>query len=231
YDLVSVEAKYHGKCFSNFVLVKGQGDAGRSLDENIKIAMENVFHYIENNDDCQFTLAEFSIAIFNAAARRSCGKAAADERKLVLNQLDELAKEMPMEIKYEFTDVLCNVGLQSNPNFDKTLGAVVNIIVSYDMGWSKRGNGRSDSLNGYGAIIGLVSKKILDYRTRNQKCRSCDLGRPTNEHDCRKNFTGSAKAMEADVGAELLTRSTILKETNLNVKIVVGDEDSSLMSA
>ncbi|KAK0074425.1 hypothetical protein PV326_012460 [Microctonus aethiopoides] len=37
--------------------------------------------------------------------------------------------------------------------------------------------------------------------------------------------------MEADVGAELLTRSTILKETNLNVKIVVGDEDSSLMSA
>jgi len=44
--------------------------------------------------------------------------------------------------------------------FNKELGNIVNIIVSYDMGWSKRGNGRSyDSLNGYGAIIGLLSKK------------------------------------------------------------------------
>ncbi|KAK0078035.1 hypothetical protein PV326_009641 [Microctonus aethiopoides] len=39
YDLVSVEAKYHGECFSNFVLVSGKGDAGRPLDENIEIAM------------------------------------------------------------------------------------------------------------------------------------------------------------------------------------------------
>lgn len=58
YDLVSVEAKYHDKCFSNFLLVSGKGDAGRPSDENIRIAMENVFHYIESNDDCQFTLAE-----------------------------------------------------------------------------------------------------------------------------------------------------------------------------
>lgn len=62
-----------------------------------------------------------------------------------------------MEIRDEFIDVLCNVVLQSNPNFDQTLGAVVNIIVSYDMGWMKRGNGRSyDNLNGYGAIIGFT---------------------------------------------------------------------------
>ncbi|KAL4706763.1 hypothetical protein ACJJTC_018144 [Scirpophaga incertulas] len=58
YDLVSVEAKYHDKCFSNFLLVSGKGDAGCPLDENIRIAMENVFQYIENHDDCQFTLAE-----------------------------------------------------------------------------------------------------------------------------------------------------------------------------
>lgn len=58
YDLASDEAMYHGKCFSNFILVSGKGDAGRPLDENIEIVMENVFHYIKNNDDCQFTLAE-----------------------------------------------------------------------------------------------------------------------------------------------------------------------------
>ncbi|KAK0160201.1 hypothetical protein PV328_007629 [Microctonus aethiopoides] len=45
YDLVSVEAKYHGKCFSNFILVTGKGDAGRPFDENIKIAMENPARY------------------------------------------------------------------------------------------------------------------------------------------------------------------------------------------
>lgn len=48
----------------------------------------------------------------------------------------------------------CN---NNDEEFDKSLGALVNIIVSYDMGWSKRGNGRSyDSLNGYGAIIGFL---------------------------------------------------------------------------
>ncbi|KAK0167761.1 hypothetical protein PV327_001625 [Microctonus hyperodae] len=104
--------------------------------------------------------------------------------------------QMPVEITEEFAGVLSQDGIPINSNFDKTLGTIVNIIVSYDMSWSKRGNGRSyDSLNGYGAII------------------------------------GSAKAMEADAGAELLTRSIILKECDLNVKIAVGDEDSSLMSA
>lgn len=116
--------------------------------------------------------------------------------------------------------------------FNKSLGAVVNIIVSYDMGWSKRGNGRSyDSLNGYGVIIGVLSKKIVDLGTRNRKCRLCDLGRPVDLHDCGKNLTGSAKAMEADVGADLIINSKILKEANLNVKVIVGDEDSSLMAA
>lgn len=96
------------------------------------------------------------------------------------------------------------------------------------MGWSKRGNGRSyDSLNEFGAIIGFL---ILDYRTRNRKCCLCDLGRK-KDHDCRKNFAGSAKAMEADARAELINRSNILKDLNLNVKVIVGDENSSLMAA
>ncbi|XP_051157864.1 uncharacterized protein LOC127279510 [Leptopilina boulardi] len=116
--------------------------------------------------------------------------------------------------------------------FNKCLGNVVNVIVSFDMGWSKRGNGRSyDSLNGYDAIIGFFTGKILDYRTRNRKCRKCDLGHSVSDHDCRKNYHGSAKAMEADVGEELINRSNILKRKNLNVKVVIGDEDSTTMAA
>lgn len=120
----------------------------------------------------------------------------------------------------------------TNVTFDEALGNVVNIIISYDMGWSKRGNGRSyDSLNGYGTIIGFLSGKILDYATRNRKCTLCDLGHTNMDHDCRKNFEGSAKAMEAHAGAALINNSDILKTVGLKVRVVIGDEDSSTISA
>ena len=73
------------------------------------------------------------------------------------------------------------------------------------MGWFKRGNGRSyDSLNGYGAIIRFLTGKILDYRTRNRKCHLCDLGKEETDHDCQKNFSGSAKAMSLKMKETLL---------------------------
>lgn len=116
--------------------------------------------------------------------------------------------------------------------FDLNVGEIINIVVSYDMGWSKRGNGRSyDSLNGYGCIIGFLGGKILDYATRNRKCKLCNNGHPKTDHDCRENFRGSAKAMEPDVGASLVNNSVILKNTGLNVRVVVGDEDSSTIAA
>lgn len=81
------------------------------------------------------------------------------------------------------------------------------------MGWTKRGNGRSyDSLNGYSTIIGFLSGKILDCSTKNRKCRKCDQGRKKEDHDCRLNFCGSAKAMEAAAGVELINHSNILKK-------------------
>ncbi|XP_044591398.1 uncharacterized protein LOC123269630 [Cotesia glomerata] len=100
------------------------------------------------------------------------------------------------------------------------------------MGWSKRGNGKSyDSLNGYGTIIGFLSGKILDYADRIRKCKFCDLGRKKEDHDCRKNFVGSAKAMEASAGADLVNNSTVLKEANLEARVLIGDEDSCTIAA
>ena len=81
------------------------------------------------------------------------------------------------------------------------------------MGWSKRGNGRSyDSLNGYAAIIGFMSKKVLDFATKNRKCYKCDKGHSKTDHNCRLNYEGSAKSMESNAGAELINRSKILQE-------------------
>lgn len=82
---------------------------------------------------------------------------------------------------------------------------VVRIMVSYDMGWSKRGAGRSyDSLNGFGAIVGVKTGLVLDYATCNWKCKQCDMGHDPRNHDCRKNFWGSAKAMEPHVAQNLM---------------------------
>lgn len=122
--------------------------------------------------------------------------------------------------------------LNDRDRFDACLGSVINIIVSYDMGWSKRGNGRSyDSLNGYAAIIGYLSGKVLDYTTRNRQCIYCDAGKDKKDHDCRRNFEGSAKAMEADAGVELICKSLILREVGVKPGVVIGDEDSSLQVA
>ncbi|KAK2578739.1 hypothetical protein KPH14_012590 [Odynerus spinipes] len=100
------------------------------------------------------------------------------------------------------------------------------------MGYSKRGSGQQyDSLNGYSAIIGALSGRVLDYTTRNRKCRACDLGLGKDVHDCRMNFHGSAKAMEADAAVELITQSKILTEKNVEVGVFIGDDDSSSIRA
>ncbi|KAF0716418.1 SWIM-type domain-containing protein [Aphis craccivora] len=56
YDLVAAEAKYHDNCLISFNKYKSGGSVGRPHDENIRLAMEEIFYYIENNNDCQFTL-------------------------------------------------------------------------------------------------------------------------------------------------------------------------------
>lgn len=103
----------------------------------------------------------------------------------------------------------------------------INLIVSYDMGWSRRSTGKTyDSLNGYGAIIGLLSGKVLDYRTRNRKCRMCDNGHKPDDHDCHKNYSGSAKSMEGHVAADLVNNNKVLEEDRMGVRAVIGDEDA-----
>lgn len=76
-----------------------------------------------------------------------------------------------------------------------------------------------------------MSGKILDYATKNRKCRKCDLGPNKEDHDCRLNFYGSAKAMEAAAGVQLVNHSNILKEVGLQVRVIIGDGDSSMIAA
>ncbi|XP_066596884.1 uncharacterized protein [Prorops nasuta] len=141
-----------------------------------------------------------------AVAKESCQLACDEERQLVIKEIDKLSKELPSEIFNEiypyyqslhsaidYGDHLSDNSSDNTSKFDSAVGEIINIIVSYDMAWSKR------------------HKK--------------------EDHDCRQNFQGSAKAMEPAVGNLLSNQSNILQNSCLNVRVLIGDEDSSTISA
>ncbi|KAK0159464.1 hypothetical protein PV327_011114 [Microctonus hyperodae] len=76
--------------------------------------------------------------------------------------------------------------------------------------------------------------KLLDYCTKNRQCIFCthkEKNGRTIEHDCRSNYFGSAKSLEAAGAVQLTVKSKILQENNAEVGIFIGDNDSSSMSA
>ena len=73
-----------------------------------------------------------------------------------------------------------------------------------------------------------MSGLVLDYSTCNRKCKKCDTnGGNPDDHDCRKNYFGSAKGMEPHVAKKLIVESEVLKAQNLEVGVFIGDDDSS----
>ncbi|XP_043273892.1 uncharacterized protein [Venturia canescens] len=106
------------------------------------------------------------------------------------------------------------------------------ICVSFDMGWTTRGTGRSyDSLSGNAVLIGLFSKKIIAYIAENRKCKKCDAGHSQQDHDCRKNCAGTAKGMEPKAAVEMTVRNPIFKKNKIQVGLIVADNDSTAIAA
>lgn len=53
------------------------------------------------------------------------------------------------------------------------------------MDWSQRGHDKSyDSLNGNGALIGFLTGKFVNYKTRKRKCNKCSI----DSDDCRISY-------------------------------------------
>ena len=103
-------------------------------------------------------------------------------------------------------------------------------IFKYDMGWQKRGSGRAyDSKSGVGTLIGNTSGKICAFGIRVSDCRTCSNfeTEKTPSHKCSKNWSGSAKAMESDVGVDLI--KSVEKE-GVRVKTLIMDDDTTTMA-
>jgi hypothetical protein len=107
---------------------------------------------------------------------------------------------------------------------------LIDINVSYDMGWQKRGKGHNSN-TGHGAAMGLVTGKVLAYSTRCKTCRVCEAakkdGKEPRSHDCRANHEGSSKMMEPSVACELFTNS--VNDGKVKYSTYVGDDDSTTL--
>lgn len=84
-------------------------------------------------------------------------------------------------------------------------------------------------LSGHSSLIGVLSGRILGRAFRIKICSLCSNGHDLNDHDCRLNFRGSAKAMEPDMAAQLVVHNKDLEDENVIIGTVVGDEDASTM--
>ncbi|XP_014206279.1 uncharacterized protein LOC106637834 [Copidosoma floridanum] len=111
----------------------------------------------------------------------------------------------------------------------------VRLFAKFNFGWTQRANGYAyDSLNGYGALIGELSGMVLVYITFNRKCRQCDSNEKRNvliEHDCRLNFYGSAKGMEAEGARKLVTENELFKNAHVEIGVFIAGNDSCSISA
>ena len=116
----------------------------------------------------------------------------------------------------------CKVMLDKEYELVKENGATVDsvgllpLLVTYDMGWSKRGRAHN-SLTGHGAVMGSLTGKALDFTTRNKLCRTCQSARQTGgnrkPHDCRLNHQMSSKSMEPLSAVELFKRAPVQSNT------------------
>ena len=97
-----------------------------------------------------------------------------------------------------------------------------------DAAWPTKGSGNQyNSLTAFGRLLGGYTQKVIDSRVLNRLCRLCEVakrkGKKVRKHDCIKNFTGSAKAMEAEAIFQMVTSAPSLGHV---VHWLVSDDDS-----
>lgn len=89
-------------------------------------------------------------------------------------------------------------------------------------------------MNGFACLIGKYTGLPLDYITFNRMCSQCETDKnngTVTKHECRLNFFGTAKAMEAEGAVKLVTQSKILQDADVEVGVFAADNDSSSKSA
>ena len=111
---------------------------------------------------------------------------------------------------------------------------VVEVAVSYDGTWHKRGN---SSNHGVGVVIAMETGEVLDREVMSRICRECDFRKDWDrdgdsykewwdghEEECLANHVGSSGMMEVEAAAKIWRRS--VKKHKLKYTYMVSDGDS-----
>lgn len=78
--------------------------------------------------------------------------------------------------------------------------------------------------------MGHKSGNILGYDVVSSTYTMCSRGHSPQDPDCRRNHEGSAKSMEPASAVNLVCNNNNLKECNVTIDVVVGDEDAATIS-
>lgn len=72
-------------------------------------------------------------------------------------------------------------------------------------------------------MIGSNTGKVLSYSYRCRICRFCDraIDRVPKDHDCRKNWEKSSKAMESDMAIEVIHKCLFFILCNIFASVCI----------
>lgn len=84
---------------------------------------------------------------------------------------------------------------------------------------------------GHATLMGVHTKKVVSYTSRTKVCRKCDAAARRHQtppaHDCRRNWSGSAKAMEPAMVSSMV-QDVEASHMGIKVGALVGDDDASI---
>ena len=72
---------------------------------------------------------------------------------------------------------------------------------------------------------------VIDFITLNRKCKQCEKNPSVFHPDCRLNYHGSSKGMEAEAAVRLVINNDMLQNANVEIGIFIADNDSSSIAA
>jgi hypothetical protein len=134
-------------------------------------------------------------------------------------------------------NVIINVGeevLEENLHIECLLSPVGDdgrsaLDVASDTRWDKRGSSRKyNSLSGCSTAFGLRSELPIGIEVMSQVCIKCTKGIDHDPDICPKNYTGSAKGMEAAGAARIVCRLFANENDKCYIAHLVTDDDSSV---
>lgn len=153
--------------------------------------------------------------------------------KTIHSLYSEFTKESLEKSRTEVRKAYCDI---NNTPLDEP--GPINISVSYDGSWQKRG---FTSKNGVGCCVEVVTGLVIDFEVLSKYCRLCEVKKmkfgqnsvefeewfTQHETNCQKNFDGSSPAMEMEAAERIWLRS---EKQGFRYTTLVSDGDSKTFS-